>query len=91
MDFEVWIYRFVISVLGVILWFGIQRLIKKFDELIQSINDLTAQSGQQQEQIKGIHNTIYDHNKRMNDHSQRMRKIELEHASCFNKDHLNKI
>jgi predicted PurR-regulated permease PerM len=82
-DFEIWIYRLVITVLGIILWWGIQRLIKKFDELINSINELTQQSGQQQEQIKGINNTISDHTSRMNDHAKRIRTIEIEQAKGY--------
>lgn len=82
-DFEIWIYRIVISVLAIVLWYGIQRLIKKFDELIRSINELTQQSGQHQEQIKGINTMISDHTARMNDHAARIRTIELEHAKCY--------
>lgn len=85
-DFEIWIYRVVISVLAIVLWFGIQRLIRKFDELIKSINELTAQSGQQQEQIKGIHNTIFDHNTRLNDHGKRLRQLELDQAQNFKRE-----
>lgn len=84
-DFEIWIYRIVISALAIVLWFAIQRLIKKFDELIKSINELTAQSWQHQEQIKGINNTQFDHNTRLNDHGNRIRNIELEHAKCYTK------
>ena len=81
--FEIWLYRIVISALAIVLWFSIQRLVKKFDELIKSINELTQQSGQQQEQIKGINNTLTDHTARMNDHATRIRTIELEHAKCY--------
>jgi len=79
-DFEIWIYRIVISVLGIVLWFGIQRLIRKFDELIKSINELTAESRTQQEQIKGINNTVADHTSRLNDHAKRLRSIEIDQA-----------
>ena len=81
--FEIWLYRIIISVLAVVLWYSIQRLVRKFDELIRSINELTQQSGQQQEQIKGIHNNILDHTTRLNDHGKRLRQLELEHAKCF--------
>lgn len=82
MDFETWIYRIIIGALAVILWWGIQRLIKKFDELIISINELTATSKQQQEQIKGIHSITIDQNKRLNDHGTRIRTLELKLAEC---------
>ena len=81
-DFETWLYRLIIGVLGLILWWGIQRLIKKFDELIESINKLTATSEGHQEQIKSLNGQITDQNKRINDHASRIRSLEIKRAEC---------
>lgn len=80
-EFEIWIYRLVIGALALVVWYAIQRLIKKFDELITSINALTETSKVQQTQITGIYNQLKDHTGRMNDHAKRIRNIELGCAS----------
>ena len=85
-EFELWIYRLIIGGLAIIVWYAIQRLIKKFDELINSINALTETSKVQQTQISGINNQLQDHTGRMNDHSKRLRSIELGCATNHNNE-----
>ena len=76
-DFEIWAYRLVITALAVILWFAIQRLIKKFDELINSIDNLTVQAGKQDTQIKVLNDVVLEHRERLNKHGDRIRNLEL--------------
>lgn len=76
-EFEIWVYRLLIGAMAIVIWFAIQRLIKKFDELINSINTLTETSKVQQSQILGIYNQLKDHTGRMNDHAKRIRNIEI--------------
>lgn len=76
-DFEIWIYRLVITVLAIILWFAIQRLINKFDELITSIDNLTLQAGKQESQIKVLNDVVLEHRERLNKHGDRIRSLEL--------------
>lgn len=76
-DFEIWAYRLVITALAVILWFAIQRLIKKFDELITSIDNLTVQAGKQDTQIKVLNDVVLEHRERLNKHGDRIRSLEL--------------
>lgn len=78
MGFEVWLYRLAISVLSVVLWFAIQRLIKKFDELISSIDKLTVQAGKQDTQIKVLNDVVLEHRERLNKHGDRIRDLELD-------------
>ena len=76
-DFEIWAYRLVITALAIVLWFAIQRLIKKFDELITSIDNLTVQAGKQDTQIKVLNDVVLEHRERLNKHGDRIRSLEL--------------
>ena len=83
-DFEIWIYRIIIAALAVIVWFGIQRLIAKLDELIKSINALSENYKVQANQIMVIFNQLKDFTSRLNDHAKRIRDIEIKRAKCNN-------
>lgn len=74
-EFEVWMYRLIIAGLALILWWGTQRLIRKFDELIESINELTSESKTQRELLS-------TQNKRIEDHAARIRSLEIKRAEC---------
>lgn len=76
-EFEIWIYRTLIAIMAVVLWFAIQRLIKKFDELIRSINELTLQNQSHNDQLKLLNDVVKEHRERLNKHGDRIRDIEL--------------
>lgn len=79
-EFEVWAYRLIIAALAIVVWFAIQRLIRKFDELIGSINDLTTNYKLQQAQITSVLEQLRDITTRLNDHGKRIRAIEYKKA-----------
>lgn len=75
-EFEIWAYRGIIAVAFLILWWGFQRLIKKFDELIKSIEKLTLQNQSHNDQLKVLNEVVRDHRIRINRHDDRIRNIE---------------
>jgi len=75
-EFEIWAYRGIIAVAFLILWWGFQRLIKKFDELIKSIEKLTLQNQSHNDRLKVLDEVVRDHRVRINKHDDRIRKIE---------------
>jgi len=79
-DFEIWIYRLIIAALAVVVWYAVQRLIKKFDELIDSINKLKETYAAQEAKINGVNVQLKDHTDRLNDHGKRIRQIEINNA-----------
>ncbi len=83
-EFEIWAYRGIIAIAFLILWWGFQRLIKKFDELIKSIEKLTLQNQSHNDRLKVLDEVVRDHRVRINKHDDRIRKIEQK---VSNEDH----
>ena len=87
-DFEVWIYRGIIAIAAIIIWWAVRRfainVMDKFDELIKAIASLDGKYIAQEGQIKQIADQQGDHSKRLNDHATRLRNAELKQARCRN-------
>jgi hypothetical protein len=81
-EFEIWFYRVLIAALGIIVWFGIQRLISTIRELINEVKNLSVNYKVQASQILGILGTISDFTARLNDHSKRIRDIEIKRSKA---------
>lgn len=85
-DFEIWVYRGLIAAMIGLIYFLFQKWIKridlKFDELIKAVQDLSRDGVRHSEQIFGINDRLRAHDGRLNDHSNRIRKLET-------KDNLN--
>jgi len=90
-EFELWFYRGVIGIAVLIVGFGVKmaismgkefvaKVMDKFDILIEAINTLSGKNIAQEEQIKALVEQHTDHSKRLNDHGERIRKVEIEHA-----------
>jgi len=86
--FETWLYRALIAVVLIILWYFIQRFITniqdKLDDIQEGINKLNNQSVVHEERLKAMNLAIESHGERLNDHSQRIRSIETTQAKCRN-------
>ncbi len=87
-EFEIWLYRSLIILLLVIIWFVVKSfsvsITKKIDELINSINELTKEMATQRGEITQLTNGQHDHSNRLNDHGKRIRQLELDRAACVN-------
>ena len=58
------------------------KLGKKFDGLLESVQTLTSNSIQQTEQIKTLFTEYTETTRRLNNHTDRIRDIELQCAKC---------
>ena len=80
-EFEVWLYRALIAALVMIVGYVVKvfatRVIDRLDKLIEA---MTTHEGR----IKQIEEQQVDHSKRLNDHGERIRKVEIEHAKGCN-------
>lgn len=94
-EFELWFYRGLIGVAFLLVMFLAKMFINlvkkfadkvmdKFDILIDAINTLSGKNIAQEEQIKTLVEQHTDHSKRLNDHGERIRKVEIEHAKGCN-------
>lgn len=76
-----WILFGVTGLLLTIVWFSLRRWVvridKKFDELIRAVNDLIISNEKQNVEILNITKRVDCHDKRLNDHSKRIRNIEI--------------
>ncbi|MEI6062052.1 MAG: hypothetical protein WCR72_15225 [Bacteroidota bacterium] len=83
-EFEMWLYRGLIAVLGVIVAWGVKlfasKVFTKFDELIEAVNALSGKYLTHEGQIKQVVDQQFDHAKRLNDHGARIRQVELKQA-----------
>ncbi|HNX87713.1 MAG TPA: hypothetical protein PKH58_01410 [Paludibacteraceae bacterium] len=86
--FETWLYRGIIAVILLIVWYFIQRFVNnvqdKLDDIQDGINKLNNQSGVHEERLKAMNMAIESQGERLNDHSQRLRMVETNQAKCRN-------
>ena len=83
---KVWILVAVVTVTATVLGFVIKtvigRVINKLDEIVSELKQLTRASAVQEQQIKELQEQDKNLHHRLNDHSGRIRTIELK----INKD-----
>jgi septal ring factor EnvC (AmiA/AmiB activator) len=81
-----WVLFAAIGVLAAILGFVIKivtdQVIKKLDEIVSELKQLTRTSAVQEQQIKELQEQDKTLHHRLNDHASRIRAIEIK----FNKD-----
>lgn len=89
-EFELWLYRGLIAVLILIVAWAARmfasKVFDKFDKLIVAVQSLTGQLITHEGQIKQICDRQTDHSARLNDHSKRIRGIELGQAGVKHQD-----
>lgn len=81
MEFEIWIYRGLIGFVIMVLWYFIRRwsvkIDQKFDKIIDAVNKVGLRNEEQNGQIEILNRVQATHEKRLNDHSERLRNIEI--------------
>lgn len=86
--FDVWVYRGLIVILLAVVWVGIQWAAKKvlgeLKEMNSSLKILSDNSLIHDGEIKLAREQTTNHEKRLNDHTTRLRIIERSHDSCTN-------
>lgn len=85
-ELMIWILISAVSIVATILGFVIKivtrQVIKKLDEIVSELKQLTRTSAIQEQQIKELQEQDKTLHHRINDHSSRIRTIELK----INKD-----
>ena len=83
-EFEIWLYRSLIAILVLLVGWYMQKLIAKIDELITTIQELAKNDVKQAQQIENIHDRLRVNDVRLDDHSQRIRKLEVVNKKVDN-------
>lgn len=85
-EIKVWILVVAVTVIATVLGFVIKtvigQVIKKLDEIVSELKQLTRTSAVQEQQIKELQEQDKTIHHLLNDHSARIRTIELK----INKD-----
>lgn len=81
LEVKVWILTVVVAVLGgVIAWVArvsIKSILERLDKLISQNNAFGKALIRQHGEINGLKDKVNRNEKRLNEHSERIRKIEL--------------
>lgn len=87
-EFEVWIYRALIAGFFVVVFYLFKqwstKIDRKFDQLIEAINNLRIDTARQNSEIFNVTKRIDSHDTRLGDHSKRIRTIENNQNKCEN-------
>jgi hypothetical protein len=83
-EFEVWLYRGCIVILLGVLWYLAKGVLKELKLIRGTLQALQLAQARQDGQIKLVSNTQESHEKRINDHAERLRDIERKQDSCKN-------
>lgn len=82
--FEIWMYRGIIAVLLMISWYFIRvwakRIEEKFDTVIKTLQDMGLKNKEQTMLIQNLMDNKKSVGNRLNDHSKRIRNLELDTA-----------
>jgi hypothetical protein len=84
--FELWIYRGLIAILLVIVWYVVKKftagILTKIDIVIQKLSDLALSNNTHEERITNLIEADKQFAKRLDDHAIRIRKIETKQSAC---------
>lgn len=82
MNFEVWAYRALIGAFGMIIWYIIRqwtiKIPQKLDTLIEVMKDLSIKIETQKGEVKLLSKLLATQEQRINDHSERIRDVEIK-------------
>jgi hypothetical protein len=81
-DFEVWIYRGAIVVLLAILWYLAKGVLKQLKEINTTLKFVQIHTAKTDKDVEAIKKEQLNHEGRINNHSQRIRDIELNQEGC---------
>lgn len=76
------VLSFVISI-GIIIATGlVKSLTKKLNDLVEAMSELNVSNATIIEQLKTIFKNSEETNRRLNDHAERLRALEINHSKC---------
>jgi len=71
-----------VSTLGAVIWWSVNRIVKSLDSVDESVQSLIISNNSNQKDIENIKNDSKETKERLNNHSERMREIELHMEGC---------
>lgn len=84
--FEIWIYRGLIAILLIIVWYVVKKftagILTKIDIVIQKLSELALSSNTHEERIANLINADKQFAKRLDDHAIRLRNVETVQKAC---------
>ena len=81
-DFETWVYRGVIAVTLIILWYFARQVLNQLKEMNVQLKQMNDKGIVHDGKLELINNTVDDHRNRLNDHSKRIRTVEQKQDRC---------
>lgn len=86
LEVYIWVLSGVLGFLITVLILGgatiANSIGKKIDNLVESVKELSVLTASQNEQIKTLFNTDVETARRLNDHGERLRDIEIQCGKC---------
>ena len=83
-DFELWVYRGAIVILLIILWYLFKGILKELKAIKGFLQALQLVQTRQDEKFKAVTDRMNTQDTRLNDHAERIRKIERKQDACKN-------
>lgn len=71
----------LVSIILLIFKFSINRLVNRLDALIDNVRILSEKTGVHRTEIEQLRKKDFDQDKRLNKHSERLRKLEIKQGS----------
>ena len=82
MEVQIWVLSGLVTLLLIVVWFSVRNWVKridvKFDALIKAVQSQTVANVKQAGEINGLTKRIDVGETRLDDHSKRIRKIEIK-------------
>lgn len=83
-EFEIWVYRGIIALLLIVIWWGLTNFSKKIDDnfksLIGAVKEQSESLIRQEAEVSDLGKRVETNEKQLNDHSTRIRQIENKKA-----------
>lgn len=82
MEIKVWILTSVLAIVVVVMGFLLKmwfrQIITRLDELVEEMKGISQVAAVQEQQIKNINDQIGESRQRLNNHSERIRNLEIK-------------
>jgi hypothetical protein len=81
-EFETWLYRGIIAVALIVIWYFLSRLLTEIQEMNANIKLIGEKGLVHDGKLELVDNKVTQHESRLNDHTNRLRCVERKQDSC---------
>ena len=81
-EFETWLYRGIIGLALVVIWYFLRRLLTEIQEMNANIKLIGEKGLIHDGKLELVDNKVTQHESRLNDHTLRLRNVERKQDSC---------